>query len=104
MLIYLLIALPHLLGLVALLAWAFSTGACRLGDETDDGHGGHGDGGGPDVPPLLPQPVKPGGGLPLVASATPSRRLRAGERLSELYPVRVRRDSHPRPDRAPTQP
>jgi hypothetical protein len=101
MLIYLLIALPHLLGLVALLAWAFSTGARGHGEETDEGHGGGG--GGLKMPPLLPQPVKPGGGLPLAGGVSPSRRLRAGERLSELYPVRVRRRSHPRPDRTPTQ-
>jgi hypothetical protein len=97
---YVLIALPHLVGLVALLAWAFSTGARGGREEPEEGFGG---GGGLRMPPRMPQPVRPRGGLPLADAAAPPRRLRVGQRLGDLYPARARRSSHPRPDRAPTQ-
>jgi hypothetical protein len=98
---YLLLILPHLLAVVGLLAWALRTAANSSDGEAEglsDGGGGLG------VPPPEPRPVTPNGGLPLDGSNPPRRRLRAGERLSELHPMPARRDREPhRPERVPAQ-
>ena len=89
------------LAVVGLLAWALRTAANSSDGEAEglsDGGGGLG------VPPPEPRPVTPNGGLPLDGSNPPRRRLRAGERLSELHPMPARRDREPhRPERVPAQ-
>jgi hypothetical protein len=95
---YLLLALPHVVGMAALLAIAYRTSS---GGSADEGDGGIDDGGGRGDPPPEPTPRPSGGGLPLEHADPPRRRLRVGERLAELYPRRLRRDHAPAPQRAP---
>jgi len=97
---YLLLIFPHLLAIVGLLAWALRTAA---NSSDGDAEGLSDGGGGLGVPPPEPRPITPpNGGLPLDGSNPPRRRLRAGERLSELHPVPARRERH-RPERAPAR-
>jgi hypothetical protein len=84
---YALLILPHLLALVGLAVFAYRTGAA---EPCDDDYGGWG-GSGRDQPPRGPEPPPPFRGLPLGGATAPRRRLRVGERLSELYPRRSRR-------------
>jgi hypothetical protein len=97
---YLLLALPHIAGLAALLAIAYRTDA---GGSPEEGDGGHDGGDGRRDPPRGPVPPPSGGGVPLPDAGAPRRRLLVGERLAELYPRRLRRDQHPRPQRQPTR-
>lgn len=97
---YLLLALPHIVVLGGLMVFAFRS---QVGVSTDeDDEPGGSDGGGGQHVPRGPRPDPGGGGLPLERCDTPTRRLNPGERLTELYPGRSRRDHNPpRPQRAP---
>ncbi|MGO9754914.1 MAG: hypothetical protein ACLP22_26240 [Solirubrobacteraceae bacterium] len=92
--IYVLLILPHIAMIAGLLAFAYYSHHAVVHDD-DDGstYGSRGE----ESPPRAPQPVPSCGGLPLSESAPPRRRLRVGERLSELYPRRLRREHAPAP-------
>jgi hypothetical protein len=99
---YLLLALPHVLGICALLWIAARAGTNSV--ATGEAPEGGADGGGGQQPPHTPQPLPPDGGLPLSDAGQPRRRLRVGERLAELYPRRLRRQHEPAPpQRTPQQ-
>lgn len=95
---YLLLILPHLLALAGLFAFAAvvkpGRGDAEGADGTDGGDGGL-------EPPLDPAPISPSGGLPLVQTEAPPRRLRVGETLADLHPARPRRDHEPDSPRVP---
>ena len=88
---YLLLIIPHVLGIAGLLAFAYWTGAAETGDD-DQGPGDwyHDDG-----PPRAPEPRAPLGGLPLPHAVAPPRRLPVGGRLAELHPRPPRREREP---------
>jgi hypothetical protein len=89
---YVILVLPHLLAIVGLAAFAFYSGVDGLGEDGDGGSDGIEGGqppGGPEPEPLLSGP-------PLIDATPPRRRMRVGERLSELYPSRRRRDHDPK--------
>lgn len=103
---YLLLALPHVLGMVVLLWIAYRTSARDSVGGADPLDGGEGDGGLPrdPTPDPLPSgggvPLPSGGRLPLSEAGAPRRRLRIGEQLAELYPAPARREHPPQqPDR-----
>jgi hypothetical protein len=89
---YLLLILPHLLALAGLAAFAYYSSATEASDDDSGGWGGVQDAG----PPSGPVPLPPDGMLPPQSGASPRRRLRVGERLSELYPPRPRRQHEPK--------
>ncbi len=90
--IYLLLILPHIAMIAGLLAFAYYSHRTVVGEGDDGGSYGYRT----DAPaPRSPKPVPSGGGLPLADSASPRRRLRGGERLSEIYPRRLRRQHLP---------
>jgi hypothetical protein len=101
---YLLLIIPHLLAILGLAWYAYRTGfreddSAEFGDGSDDGSGG--------VRPPPPHPVSPRGGPPLPDAVPPRRRIRVGERLSDLHPSPPRRDTEPvdprrEPSRAPS--
>lgn len=91
---YLLLILPHVLAIGGLLAFALHSAAGGAGGEQDEGWDG---GGGSRTPPNEPPSPSPRGGLPLCDADPPRRRLRAGERLSELHPRLPRREHERRP-------
>lgn len=94
---YLLLILPHLLGIIGLIAWAARVEP-NHGPSDGGAEGSDGGGGGGLEPPLDPQPVGPSGDLPLDGDASqPARRLRVHERLADLHPPRPRRDHEPDP-------
>lgn len=95
---YLLLIIPHVLALGGLFAIAMQTRDGQSGGEEDHGLGGGGGGGTPT--PEGPRTQPPRGGMPLPGGGPPSRRLRVGETLAELYPRRLRR-GHDRPVPAP---
>jgi hypothetical protein len=99
---YLLLALPHVLGLCALLWIAYRSGPRAMVAADPPEGGSSSDGWGGQPPPRSPQPLPPGGGLPLGTADPPRRRLRVGEQLADLHPVPVRREHpQPLPTRAP---
>ena len=99
---YLLLILPHLLAIIGLLVFALCTASGGTSAEPEEGTDGGG--GGLRPPPSTPQPASPRGGLPLGDATPPWRRLRVGERLSELHRPATRRDRGPhRPKRTPAE-
>lgn len=95
---YLLLILPHVLAIGGLLGFALHSAAGGANGEPDEGSDG---GGGLRPPPSRPRPrpPSPSGGLPLSDADPPRRRLRAGERLSELHPALPRREHERGPAR-----
>jgi hypothetical protein len=102
---YLLLALPHVLGLAGLFAFAYYSNSNSSSDtagETPDG--GPGEDGGNQTPPREPPPGPSGGDLPLPDAAAPRRRLPVGGSLSDLHPRRLRRPHEPQqPDQVPAR-
>jgi hypothetical protein len=88
---YLLLILPHLLALVGLAAFAYYSSAC---EPSQDSPGGWDHRGG-EPPPPEPDRGPSLGGPPLDDATLPRRRMRVGERLSELYPGAPRRAHDP---------
>jgi hypothetical protein len=101
---YLLLALPHVLGLAALFAFAYYSNVSSNPDPADASDGGQGGDDGNQRPPSAPRPGPSGGLLPLPEAAAPSRRLPVGGRLSDLHPRRLRRQHEPaQPQRSPAR-
>jgi hypothetical protein len=94
---YALLILPHLLALIGLALFAYWSSAAEPGDDDQGGWPGRP---GEDPPPG-PEPGPGLAGPPLVGAAPPRRRLRVGERLSELHPRRSRREREPQQPTAP---
>jgi hypothetical protein len=85
---YVLLILPHLLAIAGLLAYALHSAPVDAGE---DGYAGPNGGSQPPLDPSPPPPVD----YPLVSdAASPRRRLRVGERLSDQH-ARPPRREHP---------
>jgi hypothetical protein len=85
---YALLIVPHLLALIGLAVFAYRSGVAEPCD--DDGPGW--DDRGPEQPPPGPVPGPPSDMPALIDAGPPWRRVRVGERLSELYPPPPRRE------------
>ncbi len=90
--IYLLLIVPHIALIAGLLAFAYYSHRAVVNEDDDGGSYGYRI---EQPPPRPPQPLPSGGGLPLSDSTAPRRRLRAGERLLDLHPGRLRRGHAP---------
>lgn len=101
--LYALMIIPHLLAFVVLLGFVLRSGF--HGEESDDFRDGWDDGG-PHDPPSGPRQGPSLDGPPLPDADPPRRRIRVGERLSDLYRRRPRREiepGEPVPDQAPSR-
>jgi hypothetical protein len=91
---YALLILPHLAAIGGLMLFAYRSGEEGRNDDPGDWRWD-------EEPPTPPRP-DPASGPPLPDADQP-RRLRVGERLSERFVKRPRREHPPvEPDRAPT--
>jgi hypothetical protein len=98
--IYVLLIVPHLLALGGLLAFACRSMMAEAGEDDY----GWGEDNQDDQPPLAPEPLAPLTGPPLPHASSPRRRMRVGERLSELHSRRPRREHDPpQPTRPPVK-
>jgi hypothetical protein len=89
---YVLMVIPHLVALAGLLAYALRSAPL---EADEDGYGeSRGPEGGPEAP-VDPSPGPPSDYPLLSDGATPRRRVRGGERLSDLHPRRARREHPP---------
>ena len=82
--LYVLLIIPHLVAVAGLLAYALQSAPIDAGEDDGPESG--------SKPPLGPSPRPPVDHMLLPEAVAPRRRMRGGERLSDLHPPRSRRE------------